>query len=298
MCDQQQLADFARRQAGQGGFNRRQFAGTMAVGGGAAMVGGCVTYGGAAAAGSIVTGDVAIPTPTGTMGGWFAHPADGKHPAVVMWPDIAGVRPASKAMGERLAAEGFAVIVPDPYWRDAGHAMFADFADFAGNGGFDKVAPWRARFTPATIRADALALVAWLDRQAAVDSAAPMGARGHCMTGAWPIQAAKVSPRVRAAVSMHGAWLVTDDAMSAHRSFVSGSHYHIGVAQNDDAKAPDEKTVLAGALQASGGVGDVWVYPADHGWTVPDSPSYNEREADRAYAKFLGILHDVAANPV
>lgn len=288
MCDQEQLADLARRHAETGGVSRRQFAGTLAVGGGAAMLAGCVTYG-TPPSGNVVTGNVAIPTGSGTMTGWFAHPATGKHPAVIMWPDIAGVRPASKAMGERMAAEGYAVIVPDPYWRDPGHATFADFADFAGNGGFDKVAPWRARFTPQTMRADTLAIVAWLDGQDAVDAAMPIAARGHCMTGAWTIQATAASPRVRVAASMHGGGLVTDKAMSAHKSFVAGANYHIAVAQDDDAKAPEEKTVLARAMNAASAPGDVWVYPAGHGWTVPDSPAYDEREAERAYAKFLAM---------
>lgn len=298
MCDEQQLADFARHRSDAGGVDRRRFTGTLVAGGGATMLGGCVSYGAPAAAGGVVTGNVAIPTATGTMSGWFARPAKGRSPAVIMWPDIAGIRPASKAMGERMAAEGYAVIVPDPYWRDPGHAMFADFADFAGNDGFAKVAPWRAKFTPTTIRDDALAIIAWLDKQDAVDSDRPIGARGHCMTGAWPIQAARASARVRVAASMHGGGLVTDDAMSPHKSLVAGATYHIAIAQDDDAKAPGEKTILADAVKAAGALGDVWVYPAGHGWTVPDSPSYDQTEAERAYAKFLNLCAGATSVPV
>lgn len=290
MCDQEQLAAFARNT-----LNRRRFSGLMAAGGGAALTA-CTATGGVeggaaqAAGGSVVGSAVAIPTDGGgTMGGWFYHPSTGKHPAVIMWPDIAGVRPASKAMGERLAAEGFAVIVPDPYWRDTGHALFDDFADFAANGGFQTVGPWRARFNGDTIRADARAIVAWLDRQDAVDTAQSMGARGHCMTGAWPIHAAKASPRVKVAASMHGGGLVTDAPDSPHRSFVAGADYHIAIARDDDAKVPEEKSTLATALKAADALGDAWVYPADHGWTVPDSPSYDQPEAERAYAKFLAM---------
>ncbi|HEX2794026.1 MAG TPA: dienelactone hydrolase family protein [Croceicoccus sp.] len=298
MCDREQLALMAANK-----FDRRRFGGALAATGGAAMLGACTAGSNgeataeastaAATMGGVLTGEVAIPAPGGTIGGWFYHPSAGNHPAVIMWPDIAGVRPASKAMGERLAREGYAVLVPDPYWRDAGHAMFADFADFAGNGGFAKVTPWRNRFSAKTVAEDTGAIVAWLDRQGVVNRAQPMGARGHCMTGSWPIHAAKASERIRAAASMHGGGLVTDAPDSPHRQLVGAAVYHIAIAQNDDAKAPAEKSVLADALKASGAAGEVEVYPADHGWTVPDSPAYDKAQAERAYATFLAMLRAV-----
>lgn len=299
MCDREQLALMAANK-----LDRRRFGGALAATGGAAMLGACTVGSNGEAAGEastaavgiggVLASEVAVPAPGGTIGGWFYRPSAGKHPAVIMWPDIAGVRPASKAMGERLAREGYAVIVPDPYWRDAGHATFADFADFAQNGGFDKVAPWRKRFSAATVAEDSAALVAWLDGQDAVDGDTPMGARGHCMTGSWPIHAVKASNRIRAAASMHGGGLVTDTPDSPHRQLIGAGVYHIAIAQNDDAKAPAEKTVLTDALKASGAVGTVEVYPADHGWTVPDSPAYEKAQAERAYATFLAMLQSLA----
>ncbi|WP_066557259.1 dienelactone hydrolase family protein [Croceicoccus bisphenolivorans] len=296
MCDQQQLAEFARRSSEARGINRRQFSGVIAAGGGAAMLAACNASGGtdaeatpAATGGSVMSGEVAIPTAGGTMGGWFYHPSAGNHPAVIMWPDIAGVRPASKAMGERLAGEGYAVIVPDPYWRDEGHATFEDFADFAGNDGFAKVTPYRNKFSSETIMADAKAIVAWLDEQDVVDKAQSMGARGHCMTGSWPVYAAKASSRVKVAASMHGGGLATDAPDSPHRMLTSPANYLFAIARNDDAKEPEAKTKLREALAASGAMGEVEVYAADHGWTVPDSPAYDKAEAERAYAAFLAM---------
>lgn len=295
MCDRDQLALMAAST-----LNRRSFGSALAATGGAAMLGACTAGSNneaaaeastaAATMGGVLAGEVAIPAPGGTIGGWFYHPSAGNHPAVIMWPDIAGVRPASKAMGERLAREGYAVIVPDPYWRDAGHATFADFADFAGNGGFEKVAPWRARFNAGTVAEDVKAIVGWLDQQDVVDRSTPIGARGHCMTGAWPIHAVKASNRVRAAASMHGGGLVTDAPDSPHRQIIGAGVYHIAIAQSDDAKAPTEKTVLSDALKAAGAIGVAEVYPADHGWTVPDSPAYDKTQAERAYATFLAML--------
>lgn len=298
MCDQENLSGF-RRNMTTDRLNRRQFSARVAASGGAAVLAAC--NGGGAMAGpgadsaTVIAREVAIPTSSGTMGGWFYHPASGTFPAVIMWPDIAGVRPASKAMGERLAGEGFAVIVPDPYWRDEGHATFEDFADFMENGGFQTVQPWRDRFSAETVMADTKAIVDWLGRQGAVDSAKGIAARGHCMTGAWTIYAAKASDRVTVAASMHGGGLVTQSPTSPHRMFVDDATYLVAIARNDDAKDPDAKRAIEEALGDAGAMFEVTVYPADHGWTVPDSPAYDKEWAERAYASFLELAEGLKA---
>ncbi|RVQ66962.1 dienelactone hydrolase family protein [Croceicoccus ponticola] len=300
MCDQDQLDAFRRNDCSKpnGKASRRSFNAAVAAAGGGAMLAACNASGGAeaeastavATQGGVLGGEVAIPTAGGTIGGWFYHPSAGNHPAVIMWPDIAGVRPAAKAMGERLAGEGFAVIVPDPYWRDAGHATFTDFADFMANDGFAKVTPYRNRFSAETIMADAKAIVAWLDQQDVVDKSLGMGARGHCMTGSWTIFAANASQRVTVAASMHGGGLVTEAADSPHKMLKGRAHYLFAIAQNDDVKEPEAKTKLREALSASGALGSVEVYPADHGWTVPDGPAYDKVQAERAYDAFLAMV--------
>ncbi len=293
MCDQQQLAEFARR-----GVNRRTFAAGVGAAGGVAVLSACSTYGtdaddsvAAATNGGVLGNEVQVPTGSGTMSAWFYHPSAGNHPAVIMWPDIAGVRPAAKAMGERLAAEGFAVIVPDPYWRDEGHAMFEDFADFMENDGFKKVGPYREKFSADTVMADTASIVAWLDAQDVVDKSKGIGTRGHCMTGSWTIWAAHGSPdRVKVAGSMHGGGLVTDAPTSPHKMIVDSATYLIGIAEDDDAKQPEAKSALKAALDAAGAEGVVDVYAAGHGWTVPDSPAYDKAEAERAYDVYLSML--------
>lgn len=296
MCDQQQLAEFARR-----GVNRRTFSAGIGVAGGAAILSACSASdvvadaeasSAAATNGGVLGNEVQIPTGSGTMTAWFYHPSAGNHPAVIMWPDIAGIRPAAKGMGERLAAEGFAVIVPDPYWRDEGHATFADFADFMENDGFQKVGPYREKFSADTVMADTASIVAWLDAQDVVDKSRGIGARGHCMTGSWTIWAAHGSPeRVKVAGSMHGGGLVTDAPSSPHEMIVDSAAYLIAIAQDDDAKQPEAKTKLKEALAEAGAEGIVDVYAAGHGWTVPDSPSYDKAEAERAYDAFLAMLN-------
>jgi len=290
MCDQNDLDRF-------GALNRRRFA---AAGGSAVLLAACNAGGGASATGSatsaaneagLVARQVSIPTASGTISGWFYHPGEGRHPAVIMWPDIVGIRAASKAMGERLADEGYAVIVPDPYWRDEGHATFADFADFMESDGFATVTPYRDKLTPDAVSGDAKAIVAWLDAQDAVDTARGIGANGHCMTGSWTVYAANAVPeRVTVAASMHGGGLVTDSPQSPHRMLVPTASYLIAIGQNDDAKEPDAKTELRAAADAIGANAEIEVYSADHGWTVPDLPFYDQGQAERAWGRMLAFL--------
>src|SRR4029079_12724848 len=103
----------------------------------------------AVAADGLKEGMVKFPAPGGTMDAFFVHPAKGKFPAVIMWPDIASLRDAFKTMARRLAAEGYSVIVPNPFYRDAPAPQFADFNAFRSANGFQKVGPWMAHNTGA-----------------------------------------------------------------------------------------------------------------------------------------------------
>ena len=265
MCDERQLAEMAKNSGsmsgdsmGAGAMNRRSFAAM----GGAALLAGCASGNEGATAqeaaatatgtGAAVTrSEVSIPTPAGTADATFYHPAEGKHPAIIMWPDIASVRPASQQMAERLAGEGYAVLHPNPYYRSVKGQQFADFAGFMNDEGFSKVGPWREQNTPDAVMADTRAFVAWLDAQDAVDTARGIGANGHCMTGSWTFYAAAAVPaRVKAAASMHGGGLVTDSPQSPHRIMQAGTSYLVAISQDDDAKQPEAKTALREAAAA------------------------------------------------
>lgn len=223
----------------------------------------------------------------GTMDGVFIHPASGSHPGVILWPDIAGLRPAKIAMGRRLAAEGFAVLVANPYYRSVAGQQFADFEAFRAGGGFQAVGPWRERNTPQNVMATARSVVAWLDQQRAVDSDRGIGNQGYCMTGSWTIHAAAAVPdRVKAAASFHGGGLVGDSATAPVNQLAmmaADARALIAIARDDDAQAPNDKVALRAAGDAVPADVVVEVYQGDHGWTVLDSPVYNQAEAERAW---------------
>ena len=281
MCDETDLEEFARR-----GTDRRSFV----AGGAMASLAACTSVDSAEGAAALTETMVSIPTADGTMDAFFVHPAK-PSPAVILWPDIAGLREAKKAMARRLAGSGYAVLVANPYYRDVPAPQFADFAAFQAQGGFDKVGPWRTKATaPDAIARDATALVAWLDGQRAVNTKRGIGNQGYCMGGSYTIHSAAAVPaRIKAAASFHGGGLVTDKPDSPHRRLQRGTGYLIAIAKNDDAKQPTAKTMLREAADAAGVQAEIEVYAADHGWCVPDSPAYNQAEADRAWTRMLAL---------
>lgn len=240
---------------------------------------------------AVTSREVSFQTPDGTVDGWFVHPIDSTAPGVIFWPDIAGLREAKKVMATRLAEMGYSVLIMNPYYRDTPAPIWSSFADFAGNGGWDRARAMRAKLDAAAIGRDTVAAVAWLDAQPEVDTGFGIGAQGYCMGGPFAVwSAAAVPGRVKAAASFHGGGLVRDDADSPHRTFAStDATYLIAVAQDDDAEAPEEKTVLAQTAEAAGRRAKIDVYAGDHGWTVPDSPAYAKPAAERAFANLVGI---------
>lgn len=272
------------------GLNRRQF---TAVGALAAFAAACAPIEGATAQGSLTENMVSFAAPGGTMDAFFVHPGEGKHPAVIVWPDIAGLRDSFKVMARRLASSGYSVLVVNPYYRDQPAPQFQDFEDFRANEGFQKVGPWRARMTADAVTETARAVVGWLDRQPAVDTAKGIGNQGYCMGGPYTIwTAAAVPSRVKAGASFHGGGMVGEDPKAPVHLFdevADDARFLIAIAQNDDARSPAEKDTLRAAAAAAGVPVEIEVYAGDHGWTVPDSPVYNEAAAERAWGRLLAL---------
>lgn len=243
---------------------------------------------------SLTESSVEFETEDGTMDAFFVHPAEGKHPGVIFWPDIASIRESKRNMARRLAGKGYSVLVLNPYYRDVAGEQFADFAAFIEADGFQKVGPWREKHSAGSIGMDAAAAVGFLDAQAAVDTSRGIGVQGYCMGGPLTIwSTAAVPERIRAGASFHGGGLVReDDPMSPHRTLDrADAAYLIAVAQDDDAEDPQAKVTFAAAAAEAGHEAKVTVYAGDHGWTVPDSPAYNAPAAEQAYVDLLTLYN-------
>jgi carboxymethylenebutenolidase len=286
MCDEftaaADEAALARR-----GISRREFAAM----GTAAALAACTGTQATAADGSLVETMVDVHTPDGAADCFFVHPAKGKHPGIVFWPDIGGLRDAKKAMARRLAAAGYSVLTVNPYYRSAKAPVMASFAEFRTPEGRAKVMPMVALLTPEAVARDGAAFAAFLDAQAAVDKRRGLGTQGYCLSGPFTIRTAAAMPnRIKAAASFHGAGLVTDKPDSPHLSLASSRASHLfAIARNDDEKAPTDKDTLRTAAEAAKRPAEIEVYPADHGWCVPDSPVYDQVQADRAWARLLAL---------
>ena len=270
------------------GLSRREFAAIGAVGVLAACTG---SEGQAASARKLAEAMVEVPTPDGKADAFFVRPAKGRFPAVIMWPDIAGLRDAYKEMGRRLAGAGFAVLVVNHYYRAAKAPLLATMAEWRSPAGQEKLKPAIATLSPDHTISDAAAFVAWLDKQPGVDRKRGIGTQGYCQTGSFAIRSAAALPdRIKAAASFHGGGLVSDKPDSPHTLFArSQASFLIAIARNDDARAPGDKDALRAAAKASGRPVEVEVYNADHGWCTLDAPIYDKAEAERAWARLLEL---------
>jgi carboxymethylenebutenolidase len=236
--------------------------------------------------------DVMIETPDGSADGYFVHPARGKHPAVLVWPDIWGVRPAFRDMAKRLASAGFAVLVVNPFYRSAKAPVLPPEKKSTPEG-LAIVRPYAARLSRTVIESDARAFAAFLDRQRAVDTGRPMATTGYCMGGPIVMVTAAALPgRIGAAASFHGGGLATDKPDSPHLLIPAmKAQFLAAVAENDDQKTPQEKEMLRTAFAAAGLPAEIEVYAgALHGWCPPDSRVYNEAQAERAWSRMLALF--------
>lgn len=295
MCNEEQLARWARE-----GMSRRQFGalGAKAALGAAAgaAAAACVPVGAeeSDAAGSVPAmseREVAFATADGTMDAWLAAPA-GRSPAVILWPDIAGLRETKQDIARRLAGRGYAALVLNQYYRDTPAPIWRDFAAFAGSGGWGRARAMRGKLSAEAVMADARAAIAWLDAQDEIDPARGIGTQGYCMGGPFALwTAAAVPARVRAAASFHGGGLYRPDSATSPHALLDrmDARLLIAIARDDHAEAPQEQEQLRAAAQAAGRPATVEVYDGDHGWTVPDSPAYAPAAEARAWNDLMAL---------
>ncbi len=242
---------------------------------------------------AVTSTDVEITTPDGVCDALFVHPAEGKHPAVLMWPDILALRPAFRKMATRLAESGYAVLCVNPYYRDAKAPVVEEGESFQDDSTRQKVIPMYRNLSAKTHMSDAAAFVSWLDEQSAVDTDRKVGTMGYCMGG--PIimrTAATVPDRIGAACSYHGGGLVTDKADSPHLLIPKmKAKFLIAVAENDDERDPESKIVLRDTFAEHGLEAEIEVYEgAMHGWCVLDSRVYNFDAAEKAWVRTLALF--------
>ncbi|WP_375381896.1 dienelactone hydrolase family protein [uncultured Sphingomonas sp.] len=237
--------------------------------------------------------DVSIATPDGHADAYFVAPSSGRHPGVLVWPDIMGLRPAFRQMADRLAQSGYAVLVVNQFYRSTKAPFLAPGESFDQPDVRAKIMPFTKALSPDGTTRDAIAFIGFLDAQPQVDRARGLGTTGYCMGGPMVFRTAAAVPgRIRAGATFHGGGLVTDAADSPHLLIPRmKAKYLIAIAANDDARAPTDKDTLRTSFAAAKLPAEIEVYAGTmHGWCPPDSRVYDAQAADRAWGRMLALF--------
>jgi carboxymethylenebutenolidase len=285
MCEKDHFEEDLEKYVRAGRVTRRDF-GALTAGASLAMM-----LPQAANAQAVTERDVEIRTPDGVCDAYFVHPQSGAHAAVLVWPDILGLRTAFRQMGKRLAESGYSVLTVNPFYRGRRAPVVPEGATFdeATRG---IVFPLAQQLNATTHVTDARAFVGWLDQQPQVDRSRGIGTTGYCMGGPITMRTAAALPeRIGAAASFHGGGLVTPNPDSPHLLVPQmKAQYLFAVAENDDEREPDAKNVLRDTFQKANLQAEIEVYAAAHGWCPPDSAVYDEAQAERAWSRLLALF--------
>jgi len=240
--------------------------------------------------------EIELRSTDGTSDGVLYQPdGERRSPGVIFLTDIGGIRPATRDMARRLAAEGYCVLMPNVFYR-SGRPPLWDFPRRLGEERTTKrIAELSAPLTPETMERDASDYVEFLSAQYSVSEGA-MGVVGHCITGGMAVRVAAARPdRIAAAASFHGVRLFTDDATSPHLVLPRvKARLYFAHAVEDKSMPEEAIEKLDRALETWGASGNRYeseVYEgAYHGWTALDSPVYNEPQAERAFKKLTELF--------
>jgi carboxymethylenebutenolidase len=285
MCDKDHFAESVAEYEARGLITRRQFG--VVVAAGVSML-----LPQDASAQQTSERDVEIKTPDGTCDAYFVHPSAGAAAAVLIWPDIFGLRPAMRTMGKRLASSGYSVLVVNPFYR-----MGKPTA--TGATPIQEMMPFRKGMSPAGDMSDAKTFIAWLDQQPQVNRNRKVGTHGYCMGGPMSFHTASaVADRVGAVASFHGGGLVGKEGDANSPLLLAAktkASFLVAIAENDDKQRPTDKDVLKQTFSNATLAAEIEVYPAAHGWCPPDTKVYNEPEAERAWARLLALYKTALA---
>lgn len=238
--------------------------------------------------------DLQIPMPHGTADAVLFSPDPSTPlPGVLHLPDIGGIREAHRSMARRLSAEGYTVLLVNPFYRTSRPPVF-DFpraADPARTA--QRMAELMEPLTPEAQQEDVGAYVDFLTAQPAMRPGT-IGVVGYCFSGALALRtAAARSSQVDAVASFHGGGLYkAGNPASPHLILPEVSaRLYFGHAVQDKSMDAEAIQLFEQALAEWGGRYESETYEgAFHSWTVPDSPVFNPEQADRAFRKLTELL--------
>jgi len=287
MCDHDAMDVMQRA----GELNRRQFG---ALGVGASVI---AMLPRAANAANTSESEVTIKTPDGTCDAHFVHPTSGAHAAILVWPDIFGLRDPFRQMSKRLAEYGYSVLTVNPFYRTQKAPTAPPNPNFQDPATREALFKLAGTLNATTHVTDTKAFVTWLDGRKEVDKKKKMGTEGYCMGGPMVLRAAATrADRIGAGATFHGGGLTTKNPDSPHLSIAqSKASYLIAIAENDDKSDPTSKDILRKTFDEAKRPAEIEVYPAQHGWCAIDSQVYNKDQAEKAWARKIELYKKALA---
>lgn len=236
---------------------------------------------------------VEIRTADGTCDGvLFTAEDDRRLPGIIFLTDIGGVRSSQRQMAERIAGEGYTVLMPNIFYRTGKPPVWNFKPNFGDERTARRMAELRGPLTPEAVERDGAACVDFLAGRPSVSSA-PMGVVGYCLSGSFAMRTAAARPeRIAAAASFHGGGLYTNAPDSPHLTLpLIKARLYFGHAVQDKTMPQEAIGKFDQALEEWGGRYESEVYEgAYHSWTVPDSPVYNQPQAERAFEKLKALF--------
>lgn len=221
----------------------------------------------------------------------FTPEGQGPWPAIIMYTDILGSRPVFESMAARLAESGFAVLLPNQFYRMGPAPVALPEGKFGEPEFMQKLMVRKAALTQDLVLSDVAGLIEWLDARPEV-AKSHIGIVGYCMSGAFAVWAAAEFPdRIAAAASFHGGHLATDGPDSPHLGAPRIKAKVLAGHATEDTMMPAEMiAAFEKALDAAGVRYESEVYPGRHGFAVEGGPAYDKPSADRHWERMTALF--------
>ena len=241
-----------------------------------------------------------IASPDGAIDATLFTPdtGEGRRPAIILFTDIGGLRPVHATLCQRIADAGYAVLLPNVYYRDVRGGVVAPGEDWRDPAARERMFAFAKRLTPAALARDFAALLDALDAAPEAD-ARRIGLTGYCMSGALVLRFAAQHPdRIAAAAAFHSARLADEaDPDSVHRVLGAiRARVYLGHADRDDHLPPEQIATVDRLLAAAHVHFTTELYAgALHGFAIADAPSYDAAASALHLRRLLALFDETLA---